>query len=208
MLIFFDVSDYQLNEKQNILPYFRLIGLIYSCKSSEPSTTNKTTVDFDLSKYRIEYQDTVLDLNAPVERSDAYVARAEKSDSESIENVNDKLASHLKKIATNNQKIKYSYGYIVQIYSGGDRQDANNHIRNARGITDEEVKLEYKEPNYKVHIGNYLSRAQAYQTYTQVKNVFPSAVIIPGKVEIERHKYDRNAEKNIKEDAEEVSDQK
>ncbi len=184
-----------------------LVGMVFSCKPSQSNTTDKITVDVNFSKYRIIYRDTILDLNT-IKYPDNQVTMFEKSNGETVENINQKLTHHLQKIAINNQKIKYSYGYIVQIYSGGDRQEADNHIRNARSITDQEVKLEYNEPNYKVHIGNYLNRAQAYLTYTQVKEVFPSAVIIPSKIEIERYKYDKNLDKTIKKDAEETDDQK
>jgi len=166
-----------------------LIGWIIFLASCEP--TKPTVVkdySLDLTPYRVSYTDTILENKVP-ERPNKWDLFTKKLASMTVQNSNAQLSQHLRGIAKSNEKIKYSYGYVVQVYSGGNREEANNHIRQARTMTNETVKIVYKEPNYQVHIGNYLSRPMAHQTYTLVKKAFPTSLIIPCRIKIEHYKY-------------------
>jgi len=166
-----------------------LVGWVMFLVSCEP--TKPTVVKdyfLDLTPYRINYTDTVLKNTIP-ERPINRDLFFERLGSTTVQNSNAQLSQRLRGIAKNNEKIKYAYGYVVQIYSGGNREEANNRIREARTMTNEAAKIIYKEPNYQVHIGNFLSREMAHHTYTLVKKTFPTTLIIPCKVKIERYKY-------------------
>lgn len=192
---------------------YACVGLVFilavsACKGPQPITKNNS-VSIDFTKYRIQYADSSLTLDAPVRPKNGYVpskALLQESDYKNYQDVNEELDSHLRKISYQNQRVKYFRGYVVQIYSGGNRQEANDHIRNVRAVTDEDVQLQYKEPNYKVQVGNYLDRTQAHYTYTQVQELFPSAVIVQSKVELKRYKYDNR--KTVKEEKYRANDQR
>ncbi|MCS6794682.1 MAG: SPOR domain-containing protein [Raineya sp.] len=73
-------------------------------------------------------------------------------------------------------------GFRVQVYSGKDREEAQR----IKGLClnmkiDEDVTayIEYDRPNYKVKVGDFLTREDARELYRQLKKRFPEALIVP-----------------------------
>lgn len=68
--------------------------------------------------------------------------------------------------------------YKIRIYSG-DRSGAENSKGNANGLYPEWPSLmEYETPNYKIYVGNFLSRLEADRALMTVKKDYPSALIL------------------------------
>lgn len=68
--------------------------------------------------------------------------------------------------------------YKIRIYSG-DRSGAENTKSNANGLYPEWASLmEYETPNYKIYVGNFLSRLEADRALMKVKKNYPSALIL------------------------------
>jgi len=68
--------------------------------------------------------------------------------------------------------------YKIRIYSG-DRSGAENTKSKATGLYSEWPSLmEYETPNYKIYVGNFLSRLEADRALLTVKKDYPSALIL------------------------------
>jgi hypothetical protein len=71
-------------------------------------------------------------------------------------------------------------GFRVQVYAGKDRDEAQR----IRGMClnmkfDDQAYLHYDRPNYRVKVGDFLTREDARELYRQLKKRFPEAIIVP-----------------------------
>ncbi len=68
--------------------------------------------------------------------------------------------------------------YKIRIYSG-DRSGAENTKSQANSLFgDWPTLMEYETPNYKIYVGNFLSRLEADRALLKVKKSYPSALIL------------------------------
>ncbi len=165
-----------------------VLGLTFvACKVEQP--TANLNYSENLTKYRLHYADTVLQMVEAKQTSDKTIPVADLANSKDISQTAE-IWALLEKIAETNKKVKATVGYRVQIYSASDRMEAYSTIEKARKILpDEKIELEYQAPSYKVKIGHYLTRIEAYRTYNLVYETFPEAVILNDKVTIDLEKY-------------------
>lgn len=76
--------------------------------------------------------------------------------------------------------------YKIRIYSG-DRSGAENTKSSTNSLYPEWPSLmEYETPNYKIYVGNFLSRLEADRALLKVKKNYPSALILYFKKEKNR----------------------
>ena len=84
------------------------------------------------------------------------------------------------------RKIGEINGYRIQIaaYSGvsskSQAEYAKNSFNNLFPYT--KAYLIYNEPYFKVRVGNYFTRLQAYKDLETIKLTYPSAYIVPDKI--------------------------
>ena len=84
------------------------------------------------------------------------------------------------------RKIGEINGYRIQIaaYSGVNSKSqaeyAKNSFNNLFPYT--RAYLIYNEPYFKVRVGNYFTRLQAYKDLETIKLTYPSAYIVPDKI--------------------------
>ncbi len=98
--------------------------------------------------------------------------------------VNDKVDTILDSIYDQNKSRGYIDGYTIQIYSGIKREDALNVKKKVTlSLPDLESELQYRQPNFRVRAGKYLSRLEAQADYLAVKKYFPNAIVIPDRIE-------------------------
>lgn len=76
-------------------------------------------------------------------------------------------------------------GFRVQVYAGKDRDEAQR----IRGMClnmkfDDQAYLHYDRPNYRVKVGDFLTREDARELYRLLKKRFPEAIIVPDIVTI------------------------
>jgi hypothetical protein len=87
---------------------------------------------------------------------------------------------------SNWKKVGEINGYRIQIaaYSGvnskSQAESARNSFNNLFPYT--KSYLIYAEPYFKVRVGNYYSRLQAYKDLLDIQLSYPSAYIVPDKV--------------------------
>lgn len=93
-----------------------------------------------------------------------------------------------------NIQIGYIYsgkGYRVQIYTGTDRAKANelkvDFIRRFPGIR---TYLTYVQPQFRVKVGDFKTRAEAQKLYEETNAVYGASMIVPDIVVINTAKND------------------
>ncbi|MBC8110412.1 MAG: SPOR domain-containing protein [Verrucomicrobia bacterium] len=153
-------------------------------------TTNNTTAgnrhNEDLSavrpKYRVETEKQITD-NKPVTKTEVKKNLPKTSDLE----VTKRLDKILDTIAVKNRNIRSAPGFRVQIYIGESRDEALA-VRNTsyRLLPDETPHLIPMLPSYRVRVGDFLDRLEAQKAYAILLREFPTALVVPDKIEIRR----------------------
>lgn len=76
--------------------------------------------------------------------------------------------------------IRSGKGYRVQIYSGNDRNKATStkidFMRRFPGIR---TYMTYVQPQFRVKVGDYRTRAEAAEMYRQVNTLYNPCMIVP-----------------------------
>lgn len=86
---------------------------------------------------------------------------------------------------TYNNKNDVADGYRIQISFSNDRQEAyNNKSKIYKELPGEKCYVEYEEPYYKLRIGDYMTRLEAYDKLRTVIARFPGAFVVRAKVKI------------------------
>jgi len=80
-------------------------------------------------------------------------------------------------------------GYRIQIYSGtgsAAREKASNvkreFLENFPEIDQEVIYTDYLEPYFKVKVGDFRNRNEAFELYNNVKKKFPGSYIVKSKI--------------------------
>ena len=81
--------------------------------------------------------------------------------------------------------IHSSRGFRVQIYSGNDRGMATQRkIDFIRRFPNVRSYMSYIAPTFRVKVGDFKTRAEAYKFYQQVSGLYTPCMVIPDIVEI------------------------
>lgn len=87
------------------------------------------------------------------------------------------------------QHIEYNFyktklpGYRVQIYFGNQRTKANDTKEDfMKKYPDEEVYLIYQQPNYKVRVGDFKTRLEAYRFYRKIVSDYSTTFIVKDEI--------------------------
>jgi len=76
--------------------------------------------------------------------------------------------------------IRSGQGYRVQIYNGNDRNKATeikvDFMRRFPGIR---TYMTYVQPQFRVKVGDYRTRAEAEKVYEQVSTLYNACMIVP-----------------------------
>ncbi len=99
--------------------------------------------------------------------------------------VNEKVDVVLDSIDRFNLMRRSVDGYTIQIYSGQNREDAMNIKKKiATDLPDLSANLQYQQPKFRVTVGKYFSKLEAYQDLTKLRQSFSSAILVPEKIAI------------------------
>ena len=156
-----------------------------STTTQSPSKKNDKVYEEDLSIYRPKFKsandkDTQTSDSQPVQSSKPAI-------SDSPLHVNKKLDAILDTIAMRNKAVKFTNGFRIQIYVGNDRKAADDaKIYTYQKYPEIFPYLSYQQPIYKVKIGDFLNRMDAERYYSDIKDLYPSAMILPDRVEIKK----------------------
>jgi septal ring-binding cell division protein DamX len=78
-----------------------------------------------------------------------------------------------------------SDGFRVQIYSSSNRKDAYSvQAKFQDKYPDVRTYLTYRDPNFKVHVGDYRSRLEAEKMVAELKPIFAGLFIVEEKINL------------------------
>jgi hypothetical protein len=101
--------------------------------------------------------------------------------------INKFLAEKLDSVYFYNNNICCADGYRVLIYVGSSSEEASSYRNNAYDILPlEKSYKDWRPPSFKVKVGDYIDKLEAYYAYAKLVKIFPSAIVIPDKVNIVR----------------------
>ena len=81
--------------------------------------------------------------------------------------------------------IRSVRGYRVQIYNGNDRNVATQRkIDFIRRFPNVRSYISYMAPTFRVKVGDFKTRAEAYKLYQQVNGIYNPCMVVPDIVEI------------------------
>lgn len=91
-------------------------------------------------------------------------------------------------ITETNKKIKLAKGYRILVYAGNNKEEANNIKANTyRILPDIDIITEFKQPNYRIKVGDFTSRLEANRILNQkISRSFPNAIVIEDNINIKR----------------------
>lgn len=93
--------------------------------------------------------------------------------------VNKQLDALLDSVANERRKANLINGFRILLYSGNDREKASKAKEMAyRLIRNSNVYTSYQSPTFKVKLGDYYQKIDAYLALKKIVSVFPKAVII------------------------------
>lgn len=179
--------------------WFVLLGLYASC-CSPGGTASKSAGDYrasfeeDLSVYR-NTQDFVSSGSEEADEEEFDAEASGRTPEGRIKNttvpaaaaqqVNYQLDTLLSNVARKNEAVRTISGFTILVYTGTSRDGANQAKRRVYNvIPDAQPELKYIQPNYKVQVGEFIDRLEAQRVFAQLKNEFPSALIVPERIRI------------------------
>ncbi len=148
-----------------------ILALITSCKVATSTTSSTYTEDLSIhrsiqpiyTEKRIEKTEQVKELFTPLE---GHI----KFELDSIMKISDAI----------NKEGKYVDGYMIQVYSGTSRDNANTARFSVDKLFPElNWKVSYHQPTFRVRGGRFSDRLEAHRIYKAIKEQFPRALLIP-----------------------------
>lgn len=101
------------------------------------------------------------------------------------QHVNRRLDEVMDASAAKNKTIRYAAGYRIQVYTGNERQSAEAaKLLIYQNFPELNPYLSYKQPTYKLKVGDFMRKLDAERYYSQIKSLFPTAVLQPDKIDI------------------------
>lgn len=153
--------------------------LITSCASS---TSQKVSKDSSSAKF----QDDLSSFRPKVGKStDTVKAETEQAEVIPTNDITTRLNNRLDSIATYNKKNKSGQGYRILVYSGNSSEEAGKTKEKVYDLLpDIHVYSIYKQPSFRVKVGDFPQRLEAYNTMGMLKEAFPNAMIVPDEINI------------------------
>ncbi|MDJ1485443.1 SPOR domain-containing protein [Cytophagaceae bacterium YF14B1] len=161
------------------------VGILESCvsgKAASKTTSNVGSFKDDVSAYRPVYtvSNETKSTETPVSEPGKPVTKGKP-----VGDITQKLDVILDTIANTNKNIRFAQGYRVQIYSGNSSDEANRaRDRSYTLFPDITPHIVYVQPNFRVKVGDFIDRLEAQRVYVALKAEFPTALIVPERIEI------------------------
>ena len=158
-------------------PFFILVFLVgfLACKPTQP--TQVTNYTEDLSVHRPVF--------TPVNREPEIQQVIIREPTELTGHIREELDSILSIIVAGNLEKKFWDGFTIQVYNGLNREQAYDVRTSLQTMElDLPIRLEYRQPNYKVKVGLYFDQFAAHADLITIKKQFSTALVIPEKIKL------------------------
>lgn len=154
-----------------------VFGWLFSCA---PRTVPVSTEE----KYHEDLSRTLPDIESYESPFSEDTVPKRKNFNQPFMDVTADLDNVLDSIYVLNRQIPY-LRYTILVHNSNSREEAEEARRNVyRVLPKAKPKLQFVSPSYKVKVGNYLNKLDAYQTLVKLKDLFPNAVIVPEQVSL------------------------
>lgn len=170
--------------RNNFLGLLGGIFLLTACAGSKTTTgsnaSNASTKAEDLSAYRPKFPAAPIPAAGSGAAEPAPVAAITPTN-----HVNNRVQALLDTVANANKSIRYAQGYRILAYTGTERKTAMD-MRKALidRIPEERDYLQYKQPTFRLKIGDYLNRIEAQQVLSRIQDITPNAMIISDQINV------------------------
>lgn len=157
--------------------------MLYACAPTVTKSTSTTAYEEDISVHREKYPvpDFSMETDSPEEPIETMVPTAEPTG-----HIRSEMDSVLLRIEKSKADINFINGMTIQVYSGNNREKANEIKKKIYEISDiYEPEISYDQPNYKVNVGKYFSRLEANKDYNILKKEFEQALLVPKRIPIQ-----------------------
>lgn len=170
--------------------FYASFSILCGCKVQKP-ITNQVAYSQDLTQYRLAFEAKEQGISNYEVTEHQVLKGSELPKNAETEQINDLIDQ----LADTYKQIKKTNGYRIQFYSGLSLDDAQEmqkkvRLKLSKGIKDK-VFILYTQPYYKVKMGNYVSRLEAYTVVKEVQKDFSNANVISDVISLSklREKY-------------------
>ena len=145
-----------------------ILGFLIGCKATQPSSS--PSYSEDLSVLRPQKEVIIqTDTTNPVASFTPLEGH-----------IKAELDSIVRYSIAKNQEGKLVNGFVIQVYTGNNRDRANAIRRKMDDYFPElSPKISYYQPNFRVKAGQFTDRLEAHRVFKDVKEEFPKALLIP-----------------------------
>ena len=170
---------------------FLTISACASTSGTTASTDNNTTATHtrdqpknegeNLSKYRPKFTPPKATASAPAgDNPFTPLPGATPTN-----HVNEQVAGLLDTMAIMNRAVRFAKGYRILAYTGTERKAAMD-IRNTivSRLPDVQVYPQYKQPTWRVKVGDFFNRLEANQALLRIKDITPNALIVEDQINV------------------------
>ncbi|KAA5549427.1 SPOR domain-containing protein [Adhaeribacter rhizoryzae] len=132
----------------------------------------------DLSKYRPKF-------DLPAGATGTNTGSTAAATAIPTNHVNTKVAALMDTLANMNKSIRFAQGYRILAYTGMERKTALDlRAEIVARLPDEPVYPQYKQPTWRVKVGDYFSRIEAQQVLLRIKDLAPNAMIVVDQINV------------------------
>lgn len=161
---------------KTILIVLPIAILVYSCATAQRSRTPVKPHYENLADNRLKFPAVVDSVLKNEEEKDYELLPPEHAVTEEVNEVLDSIARF-------NKERLFVDGYTIQIYSGLKRDEAMNAKKKVMDIYKEVVTdIHYQQPKWSLKTGSYYTRLEAQRDLRKLKQIFPTAILVPEKV--------------------------
>lgn len=111
------------------------------------------------------------------------LTQAQNNDCGSLQlNQASKITQQVELYQQQNELLKKTRGYRVQIHFGNSRDGARDakskFMQSGEGESKHVAYEMYQQPNYKIRIGDFRTRLEAYQFLKEIHGAFPNSFLV------------------------------
>lgn len=168
----------------NSLFFVFLVSFLAGCASAVKTTgttaraNTATEKAEDLSKYRPSF-------NVPVAPGTSSGTTPAAPPAMPTRHANAKVTALMDTLVSMNKSIRFAQGYRILAYTGMERKTALDlRAEIVARLPDEPVYPQYKQPTWRVKVGDYFSRIEAQQVLLRIKDIVPNAMIVVDQINV------------------------
>ncbi len=159
-----------------------IVFVLMSCAKGQTQMKQDTTKGMfkeDLTAYRPKYDTD----SAPKTSKDT--KNTPPANNSTSPNAALSADARVDSVAARNRGVKNAQGFRVLVYSGNSSEESRKvRERIYKILPDADIYSQYKQPTFRVKVGDCFNRIEANNLYVKLKEEFPEAKIVPDQINI------------------------